>query len=223
LAHSNVVSNEMTANLRQQFEKLFLQLEKLGVLLVSDSFFPNVYQLIAGDSRKGSWWGDEQAHTIFAVNEMLEDHPDVMVMKLISGKVTFVHRELWGQIYSIGVAREEWQLEKLSPSAKLLLKTLDDEGNLQTNKLGSKTFGPKPGETAKELELRLLIHAEQVHSESGAHTKVLKTWDTWARDKGFRVRSESAAAARLFLEQRVAQINSNHPLANGQLPWRGKA
>ena len=186
---------------------------------MSDSFFPNVYQLIAGDSRKGSWWSHKQAHTIFAVNEMLEDHPDVMVMKLVSGKVTFVHRELWGHIYSIGVAREEWQLNKLSAAAKALLESLDEEGTIQTNKAG-KAFGPKPGETAKELELRMLIHAGQVHTESGAHAKVLRTWDVWARDVGFRVRAKSPATARKFLEQKVNQINNSHPSASGALPWQ---
>jgi hypothetical protein len=211
----------MTVNSRQQFDKVFLQLEKLGLLLVSDSFFPNVYQLIAGDRRKGSWWGSDQAHTIFAVNEMLEDHPDVMVMKLISGKVTFVHRELWGRIYSIGVAREQWQTKNLSAHAKSLLKTLDQEGILQTNKLG-KVYGPKPGETAKELELRMLAHATQVHSESGAHTKVLKTWNAWANYIGFRARPKNPAAARQFLNERVAQISSTHQWANATLPWTGK-
>jgi hypothetical protein len=213
LANSNSASHEMTANLRQQFDKVFLQLEKLGLLLVSDSSFPNVYQLIAGDERKGSWWANEHAHTIFAVNELLEDHSDVLLMKLISGKVTFVHRELWGHVLSIGVAREEWQLKKLSSEAKSLLKTVDAEGTLQVNKLGK---------TAKELELRMLVHGAQVHTESGAHAKVLKTWEVWARDVGFRGRPKRPAAARQFLEQRLAEINNNHPGANGTLPWTGK-
>jgi hypothetical protein len=217
LGHSNALSIEMTANSRQ-FNKCFSQLEKLGLLLVSDAFFPSVYQLIAGESRKGSWWANEQAHTIFAVNEMLEDHPDVMVMKLISGKVTFIHRELWEHIYSIGAAREEWQLNKLSPAAQTLLKTLDEEEILQTNKLG-KAFGAKP---VQELELRMLAHAAQVHTESGKHAKVLKTWNAWASDIEFRVRAKSPDTARRFLEGRVAEINNNHPSANATLPWTAK-
>jgi hypothetical protein len=216
LDHSNALSIEMTANLHQQFNGCFRKLEKLGLLLVSDSFFPNVYQLIAGDTRKGSWWANDQAHTIFAVNELLEEHPDVMVMKLISGKVTFVHRELWERIYSIGVAREEWQLKKLTPTAKSLLKTLDEEQTLQTNKLG-KAFGAKP---VQELEQRMLVYAAQVHTESGKHAKVLQTWNAWARDIGVRIRPKSPEAARKFLEQRVAEINNNHPGANGTLPWQ---
>ncbi|HEU5459674.1 MAG TPA: hypothetical protein VFU83_04235, partial [Pyrinomonadaceae bacterium] len=154
--------------------------------------------------------------TIFAVSELLEDHRDVLITKLISNKVTFVHRELWGRIYSIGVAREDWQLKNLSPSAKLLLKTVEAEGSLETNKLGKK-FGAKPADAARELELRLLVHAEQKHSESGAHTKVLETWDTWAKRAGFRARAQSAPAARRFLEQRLARINMNN--GYGSLPW----
>ena len=209
----------MTANVKRQFDKVFLQLEKLGFLLLSDSL-PSVTRLVAGDGLRGSWWGHEQAHTIFAVTEMLEAHPDVLVMKLISGKVTFVHRELWGRVYSIGVAREDWQLKNLSQGAKLMLKSLDTEGTLHTNKL-SKSFGPKPGETARELELRLLIHAEQVHTDSGAHAKVLETWEAWAKRAGFRGRSKSPSAARHFLEQQLVEINKNHH-GRGRLPWPPK-
>jgi hypothetical protein len=144
---------------------------------------------------------------------MLEDHTDVLITKLISDKVTFVHRELWGRIYSIGVAREDWQLKNLSAAAKLLLQAVDAEGTLGTNKLGKK-LGTKP---ARELELRLLVHAEQKHSESGAHTKVLETWDTWAERARFRAKAQSAPAARRFLEQRLAQINMNN--GYGTLPW----
>ena len=205
----------MTENSRSQFDKCFRRLEKLGLLLVSDSSFPSVYQLIAGDERKGSWWANDHAHTIFAVNEKLEDHPDVMVMKLISGKVTFVHRALWPYIYSIGVAREEWQLKKLSAKGKLLLEAVESEGTLQTNQLG-KAFGPKPGDLAKELELRMLVYAAQVHTESGAHAKVLKSWQAWAKDVGIRVRPKSPEEARTFIEKRVAKISS----ANGALPWQ---
>jgi hypothetical protein len=206
----------MTADIGKQFDKVFLQLQQSGLLLLSDSNLPSVSGLVTGEKLRGSWWAHKQAQTIFAVSEMLEDHRDVLITKLISDKVTFVHRELWGRVYSIGVAREDWQLKNLSPAAKLLLKTVDDEGSLETNKLGKK-FGVKPADTARELELRLLVHAEQKHSESGAHTKVLETWDTWAQRAGFRARPLGAPASRRFLEQRLAQINMNN--SYGSLPW----
>jgi hypothetical protein len=203
----------MTADIRKQFDKVFLQLQELGLLLLSDANLPSVSGIVTGEKLRGSWWAHKQGQTIFAISEMLEDHTDVLITKLISDKVTFVHRELWGRIYSIGVAREDWQLKNLSAAAKLLLQAVDAEGTLGTNKLGKK-LGTKP---ARELELRLLVHAEQKHSESGAHTKVLETWDTWAERAGFRAKAQSAPAARRFLEQRLAQINMNN--GYGTLPW----
>ena len=148
---------------------------------------------------------------------MLEDHPDVMIMKLISEKVTFVHRELWDRIYSIGVAREDWQLKNLSAKALQLLEAVDASGSIQIHKLG-KDFGAKPGDAARELELRLLVHAEQVHTESGKHAKVIQTWDAWAKRAGFRARAKNPEAARRFLEQRLASLNKQHN-GRGRLPW----
>jgi hypothetical protein len=198
------------------FDKVFLRLHELGFLLLTDPALPSVSRLVADAPVRGSWWSHENAREIFAVSEMLEDHRDVLMVKLISEKVTFVHGEMWGHIYSIGVAREDWQLKNLTPGAKRLLKALDAEGVLQTNKL--KKFGPKPGDAARELELRLLLHANQIHTESGAHAKVIETWNTWARRAGFRARAKSPTTARRFLEKRLAEINANFG-GNGRLPW----
>jgi len=217
LADSTVTFRKMTVSYREQFNTVFGQLLDNGMLLMWDSNFPNVTHLVADEKVRGSWWGHKRAHAIFGVAEMLEDHPDVLIMKLISGKVTFVHRELWNRIYSIGVAREDWQMKRLSANAKALLKATDATGSLQTDKLG-KEYGPKPGETARELELRLLIHAEQIHTESGKHAKVIETWDAWSKRIGFRARAKDPVAARRFLEQRLVGINKKHN-GHGQLPW----
>jgi hypothetical protein len=197
----------------KQFDQVFQQLEKFGLLLLVDSTLPNVATLVAGEKITGSWWSHKAAQRIFTVSEMLEDHADVLIMKLVSNKVTFVHRKLWGHIYSIGVAREDWQLKKLSLVAKRLLKALEDQGSLQTNKLG-KEFGPPAG----ELESRLLLHSNQVHTESGAHAKMIETWATWAKRSGLRARATSPVVARQFLEQRLAEMNAEFG-GNGKLPW----
>ena len=207
----------MTAALRKQFDEVFLQLEQFGLLLLSVASLPNVSRIVAGEKISGSWWSHKAGQEIFAVSEMLEDHPDVLILKLISNKVTFVHRDLWGRIYSIGIARDDWQLRKLSPVAKRLLNALDNEGWLQTNKLG-KEFGPKPGDVARELESRLLLHANQIHTETGAHAKIIETWPTWAQRAGFRTKAGGAAAARRFLEQLLAELNENFG-GSGKLPW----
>lgn len=206
----------MTAGLRKQFDKVFLQLHEYGFLLLTDASLPSVSQLVAGEPVRGSWWSHESAQQIFTVSEMLEDHPDILILKLVSEKVTFVHRDLWGHIYSIGVAREDWQLRNLTAAAKQLLKVLDTEGCLQTNKI--KDFGPKAGNAARDLERRLLLHANQIHTESGAHAKVIETWDTWAKRAGFNARAKSPATAKRFLETRLAGINTKFS-GKGRLPW----
>src|SRR5215216_1391794 len=198
------------------FDKVFLQLREFGFLLLTDPSLPSVSRFVADTPFRGSWWSHKNAQQIFAVSEMLEDHPDVLIVKLISEKVTFVHRDLWGHVYSIGVAREEWQLKYLTPRAKQLLEALDLEGCLQTNKL--KKIGPKPGDAVRELELRLLLHGNQIHTESGAHAKVIETWDKWAERTGFPARATDPAAARRFLEQRLGEINTNFS-GKGRLPW----
>ena len=191
------------------------------MLLLSKSSLPSVVDLIApGNNLKGSWWSYPEAQTIFNVSELLEDHPDVLVMKLIDSKVTFVHRELWSRIYSIGVAREKWQTKALSPAARLLLKKIDAEGIVQTGVLG-KTFDPKPGVAAKELEFYLLIHSKQMHTSSGAHAKVLQTWDVWAKAAGFRGRAKDPSAARRFLDERLTWIKNEYG-GSGRFPWGQK-
>ena len=56
---------------------------------------PNVAELVAGDSIKGSWWGHPKGHEIFNVLGELDDSPDVVRLRLVNGKVTLVHRRLW--------------------------------------------------------------------------------------------------------------------------------
>ena len=206
MPHSKLLSSEMTATLKKQFDKVFLQLHEFGFLLLTDPSLPSVSRFVADGPVRGSWWSHKSAQQIFAVSEMLEDHADVLIVKLISEKVTFVHRELWGHVYSIGVAREDWQLRELTPSAKQLLKAVDTKGSLQTNKLAS------------ELERRLLVHGYQVHTDLGAHAKVIETWDTWAERAGFRARAKNPVTSRRFLEQRLAEMNKNFG-GKGRLPW----
>ena len=212
MADSTVTSREMTASSRENFDKVFAQLQDDGLLLMSELVY-----LITNERIRGSWWSHELAQTIFNVSEMLEDHHDVLIMKLISAKVTFVHRELWNHIYSIGVAREDWQVKKLSPKARRYLKIIDAAGSLQTAK-GRNWPGPIPADVANELESRVLIHTEQIHTESGKHARLIETWDAWAIRASFRAHANDPVAARHVLEQRLALINEKHD-GRGKLPW----
>jgi hypothetical protein len=210
----------MTAKTTRYFEKALKQLIDIGFLHLSGNEIPNIRGLISGPKSKGSWWADPAAHEIFVITQLLEDHPDVMLTKLISHKVTFVHRALWPELFAVASARDEWQLRNLSAPARSLLTQIDHNGSLLTQKL-EKSSGMKPGEAARELENRLLIHAQQFHSESGAHAKLLETWEAWASRISFKGTRLSVSRARLFLEKRVSEVNKEFS-GHGSLPWQSE-
>lgn len=212
----------MTTATANHFENVFSKILEFGFLLESDPKLPSVCSIIAAAPVRGSWWSHPLAQTIFQVNEKLEEHPDVLITKLISGKVTFVHRKLWSEILAIGTAREGWQLEGLSSSAQALLKSVAELGSLRTDQIppmrSKVPTKNKPGHVARELERRLLIHGEQIHTASGAHAKVLESWDHWAKRTGFARSVITADEAKTNTEERLNKLN--HEVGGtARLPW----
>lgn len=198
-------------------------LRKHGLLLMHDALLPSVSSLVAGEAVRGSWWAHPASHDIYHVEEELKDHADVVVVKLVSGKDTFVHRRHWPALLALANAREPWQLDGLPPRARKLLDAVDASSALRTDAV-PRMGGPKkdsPGEAARELERRLLVHAEEMHTESGAHYKRLETWRRWARRAGAtRGRMTVKQAKRQLEEVLAAQIASSS--GRGHLPWEGK-
>jgi hypothetical protein len=184
-AYSNVVLRPVEGETRDCFGVVLSELSRWGFLLESDPQLPSVTGLITRQRLRGSWWSHPLAHKIFRVNGLLEDHKDVLITKLISGKITFVHREFWPDLFAVGTARQPWQMKGLSTSARALLRLVDQKQSLSTNRL-SWQHSKKPGDAARELEKKLLIHTEQLHTDTGAHAKLLETWDHWAARAKFK-------------------------------------
>jgi hypothetical protein len=182
-----------------------------GLLLLSDPKRNNAITVLTGEFPKGSWWSHRDANRIYATLQTVEDHPDVLSAKLISGKVTFVHRDLWPALRAVVTAREPWQLEDLSPGAVQFLAALDraDAEGVPVTPPVSRTVG-------KEIEARLLARAESVHTSAGKHETRLESWSVWAaRAKCPPPLPLDAAKARL--EAAAARLG---PPA-GSLPWQG--
>lgn len=71
-------------------------IRKHGVVLESARGpAPSLAEAIAGGPVSGNWWSHPKSHEIFAVTRAIRDHGDVLVCRLVKGKVTFVHRRLW--------------------------------------------------------------------------------------------------------------------------------
>jgi len=69
---------------------------KHGVVLASArGSAPRLAEEIAGEPIKGSWWAHPQGRRIFNVLSAVADSRDVLVCRLVDGKVTLVHRRLW--------------------------------------------------------------------------------------------------------------------------------
>ena len=56
---------------------------------------PSLAQTIAGEAIRGSWWAHPKAHVIFLCSRAIRESKDVLVCRLVGGKVTYVHRRLW--------------------------------------------------------------------------------------------------------------------------------
>ena len=52
-------------------------------------------EAIAGGPVKGSWWAHPQSHHIYSIFQKIDDSPDILVCRLVGGKLSFVHRRLW--------------------------------------------------------------------------------------------------------------------------------
>jgi hypothetical protein len=191
-----------------------------GLLLLSDARLPSLVALLSGGPIRGSWWGSPAGGRIYAALQVLDDHPDVASTKLVSGKSTFVHRQLWPVLVAVGSAREPWQLEGLSEPARVLLDLVTRDDEVRTDAVAW-IVDPKrgkSGDAARELERRLLVYADEVHTESGAHAKVLRTWQSWAQHVGLAAPGMSPTEARRRLDEVVDHLNEEFA-GDGRTPW----
>ncbi len=69
---------------------------KHGVVLESAAGpVPSLAVAIAGGPISGSWWSHPRSHEIFELTQTIRGREDVLVCRVVNGKVTLVHRRLW--------------------------------------------------------------------------------------------------------------------------------
>jgi len=56
---------------------------------------PSLVEAIAGEPIRGSWWAHPKGNNIFLCSRAVRNSADVLVCRLVGGKVTYVHRRLW--------------------------------------------------------------------------------------------------------------------------------
>jgi hypothetical protein len=176
-------------------------LAKHGLLLLQDKSALDIVSILAGEKLSTSWWGHPAGRAIFACLELLDDDPDVIATRLVAGKITYVHRYLWPPFLAMATSHEPWQTKGLSADEQKLFNAVKRADTRAT------------GTAARELQERLLVHAEQVHTESGKHELQLQAWPHVAKMRGV-VPAPDEAAARI--EAAVTAIGGRV----ASLPWR---
>ena len=102
-------------------------IEKRGVVLVSAKGpIPRLTEVIAGEPIKGSWWGHPKGHQIFAILEAVTESEDVLVCRLVKGKITLVHRRLWPALVRLA--------ERFSPGQVAQVKQQHTSSGRHVNK-----------------------------------------------------------------------------------------
>jgi hypothetical protein len=73
--------------------------KKHGIVLESaHGSVPNLAETVAGERIRGSWWAHPKSQSIFRLTRAVRDSDDILVCRLMHGKVTYVHRRLWSAI-----------------------------------------------------------------------------------------------------------------------------
>jgi hypothetical protein len=88
--------------------------EKHGVVLqAARGPVPSFADFVAGERIRGSWWGHPKGQEIFRLTEAVIDSGQVLVCKLIDGKVTYVHRRLWPALVRLSSRFKRAELAKV--------------------------------------------------------------------------------------------------------------
>ena len=160
---------------------------------------------MVGEPVKGSWWGHPEGNAIYNACNALVDHEDVMQLKLVKRKVTFVHRDLWPAVLGLLSGEAPWQTTGLTSEEKRLLTLVKVKGQVRGDKIPARGFVDVK-KSAKELESRYLVVTQQEHSESGAHFNVYESWEHWRERVASKVAALKTAEARKSLEAAVTKI-----------------
>ena len=86
-----------------------------GVVLVSArGLAPRLTEAIAGEPITGSWWAHPQSRRIYAILNAVTESEQVLVCRLLNGKLTLVHRRLWPAMIRLAARFAAEQLAQVS-------------------------------------------------------------------------------------------------------------
>ena len=76
-------------------------IKKCGIAVESArASVPSLAHVVAGEPIRGSWWAHPKGDDIFLLSRVIRRSPDVLVCRLLDGKITCVHRQMWPALVS---------------------------------------------------------------------------------------------------------------------------
>jgi hypothetical protein len=71
--------------------------EEHGVVLESahHARVPSLAEAVAGGPIRGSWWSHPKGKAIFAATRAVREAPDVLVCRVVDGRISFAHERMW--------------------------------------------------------------------------------------------------------------------------------
>ena len=116
---------------------------------------PSLAAEIAGGPIHGSWWGHPKGGEIFRAAEAICDSDEVLVCKLIDGKITYVHRRMWPALVRLAARFRKDRLAKVR----------DEHTPSGAHRLRRQAFPAwVPGEVKREAEALSVAEAERILS-----------------------------------------------------------
>ena len=197
-------------------------LERFGLLLEHDKELPSVTGIVAGEPIAGSWWGHPLGHQIYELCGQLEERSGKLATKIVNGKVTYVHPRLWPAFLTVANAGPAARLAQVSSAAAELYASVQQHGPLRADDARvPQALARKPKELSKAvraLEGRLLVHSDSLHTESGAHVKVLCTWPQWCAKHSLHIPVLALADAKSALDEALTVLCQGSA-QKAKVPW----
>lgn len=171
---------------------------------------PSLVEAVAGEPIGGSWWGHPSGKAIYAAALALEESGEALVTKLVEGKVTFVHADLWPALHRIVTDPATQRKFPLDATARSLLEQVQKfPTGLRLDPVPDAAQRKARSKAVKALEAGLWVHGVQIHGERGHHETTLMTWQAWSTP---RLRKDAAALepqrARALLREALGEART---------------
>ena len=185
---------------RRRAREMLRWARQQGIFMLSPmEGFPSLAAEIGGSGISSRWWSHARANDIYNAFRDLSENKDILTTKLIDGKVTLVHQDLWPSVVRLALD-PVWrgrQVRSLNKSSKTLFDTVERMGQVRLDFLAPDwPSGRKAlNKDRTALEKRALVVSHDEHTETGAHEAVLESWDSFRKRSGMNVSELSRDSA----------------------------